>query len=422
VPTPYDVSNAVKEKGNVCVLAQEKVGKGNVFVAGTAFMSDFEVKATMDNSTDLQYTNYTIVNNILDSIKKDVETTKIGDVRKQALGETFAVEGIVTAGTQAGKAFFDTIYIQDETGGINIFPINSGDIKVGQKVRVVGSLDQYLGDMELRVISSEVIDTGIHPISPVTVTTKQAADYAANGGKLVQVQGKITKVVLENNVLSYLLVKDNSGVELRVFIDGYIGSSTQLSKPLEAIAQVGKSFSAVGLVSYDTDGVRIRVRDRSEIKAANSDDSNSSDAATKAAQNAIANLPDASVASLTPDEKTAIQAAVSQIINLNASQISHLGSDSIDKLEILLEKIAAGTVGKSILAPVTDVIANQSDKMVEKPSFSGLLLAAGITGSEASAMTVALATKQIVPSTSVSGAVLAFELNLSKGTDEIHDL
>lgn len=265
----YDASKAVKKQGDVCALAQEKVGKGNVFVSGTVFMSDFEVKVSMDSYADLQYTNYTIVNNILDSIKKDIDTTKIGDVRKQTVGETFAVEGIVTAGTQTGNKFFDTIYIQDETGGINIFPINSGEIKVGQKVRVVGSLDQYLGDLELRVISSEVIDTGIHPIAPTIMTTQQAADYAANGGKLIQVQGQITKAVLENNVLSYVLIKDNSGVELRVFIDGYIGSSTQLSTPLETIAQVGKTISAIGLVSYDTDGPRIRVRDRAEIKAVN---------------------------------------------------------------------------------------------------------------------------------------------------------
>jgi len=265
----YDESKAVKKQGDVCALAQEKVGKGNVFVGGTVFMSDFEVKASMDSYADLQYTNYTIVNNILDSIKKNIDTTKIGDVRKQAIGETFAVEGIVTAGTQTGNAFFDTIYIQDETGGINIFPINSGEIKVGQKVRVAGSLDQYLGDLELRVISADVIDTEIHPIAPAIVTTKQGADYTANGGRLIQVQGQITKAVLENNVLSYVLLKDSSGADLRVFIDGYIGSSTQLSTPLETISQVGKTISAIGLVSYDTDGPRIRVRDRAEIKAVN---------------------------------------------------------------------------------------------------------------------------------------------------------
>lgn len=55
------------------------------------------------------------------------------------LGDIYAVEGIVTAGSEAPNAFFDTIYIQDETGGIDIFPIANGSgIKVGNKVRVIG--------------------------------------------------------------------------------------------------------------------------------------------------------------------------------------------------------------------------------------------------------------------------------------------
>jgi hypothetical protein len=270
---PYDANKAVKKKGEVCVLAQEKVGKGNVFVGGTVFMSNFEVKAEKDNNADLPFMNFTIVNNILDSIKREIPTTKIADVRKQPIGEAFAVEGVVTAGTQAGNAFFDTIYVQDETGGINIFPINSGDIQVGQKVSVVGSVDEYLGDLELRVISAKVVDTAIKPLSPVKLTTQQAADYAANGGKLVQVQGKVTKVVLENNIVSYALIKDNSGAEARVFIDGYIGSSKQMNQPLESFVQVGKMIRAIGLVSHDPDGARIRVRDRAEIQEVNTDTS-----------------------------------------------------------------------------------------------------------------------------------------------------
>ncbi len=414
--SPADIINTVAvEKGKVCVLAQEKVGAGNIFVGGTVFLSDFEVKAALDNNYDLQYTNYTIVNNILDSVKKDIKSVKIGDVRKQPIGETFAVEGTVTAGTQAGNAFFDTIYIQDETGGINIFPINSGDIQVGQKVRVVGSIDEYLGDLELRVISAKVTDTEIHPITPIKITTKQATDYAANGGKLVEVQGKITKAVLENNILSYVLIKDDSGVEARVFIDGYINSSKQLSTPLETIAQVGKSISAIGLVSFDPDGPRIRVRDRAEIEAVNIDPSNPSEAA----KNAIDKLPDVS-APITANDKTAIQNAVNQVTALNSSEINDLGAAKIEKLETLLEKITEGIVTKTVAAPATDVITKQEDKITDAPTVSGLLLAAGITGTEGRQTAITLNTKQLIPTG--SGAVLALELNLTNGVTPIHTL
>ena len=42
------------EKGNMVALAHETLGSGaNVFVAGTVFISDFEVKAELDNIWDL---------------------------------------------------------------------------------------------------------------------------------------------------------------------------------------------------------------------------------------------------------------------------------------------------------------------------------------------------------------------------------
>lgn len=407
----YDETKAVKKQGDVCVLVQEKVGKGNVLVGGTVFMSDFEVKASMDNYNDLQYINYTIVNNILDSIKKQVTTTKIADVRKQPIGETFAVEGIVTAGTQAGNAFFDTIYIQDETGGINIFPINNGNIQVGQKVRVVGSVDQYLGDLELRVINAEIVDSAINPLSPAKITTQKAADYAANGGKLVQVQGKVTKVVLENNVVSYALIKDSSDVEARVFIDGYITSSKQLNKPLESFVQVDKTISAIGLVSYDPDGSRIRVRDRAEVKEVSEELEN--------AKATINNLPD-NPTSITNETKKAIQDAVTMVTNLSSADKIDLGADKIEKIDTLLEKATDGVVTKTIAVPKTDVITKTEDKMTAAPKVSGLLIAAGIKGTEATQTAVALKTEQMVPK--LSGAVLALKLDLTVGNNLIHAL
>lgn len=253
-------------QGNAILLARETLsGGGDVFVSSTVFMSDFEVKAEQDNMWDLPYMNKTIIVNILNSVKKQMDVTPIADARAGEMGEIYCVEGTVTAGTVSGNAFFDTIYIQDATGGINIFPINEGLIEVGQKVRVVGSLDQYLGDKELRVISAKVIDTQKNPIAPMKVTTKEAMNYDTNGGKLVKVQGTITDVITKNDIVETIMVKDESGVEARVFIDGYVGYSDATSKVLETFVKKGNTISAVGLVSYDPDGERIRVRDRSEI-------------------------------------------------------------------------------------------------------------------------------------------------------------
>ena len=69
------------------------------------------------------------------------------------VGTVFTVEGTVTAGNVEPNAFYDTIYIQDATGGINIYPVapTDGTFQVGQRVQVSGSWDQYQGDVELRV-------------------------------------------------------------------------------------------------------------------------------------------------------------------------------------------------------------------------------------------------------------------------------
>ncbi|WP_455714920.1 CehA/McbA family metallohydrolase, partial [Anaerosporobacter sp.] len=260
-------SNYVEiNKGNAVLLARESLaGGGNVFVSSTVFMSDFEVKAEVDNMWDLPYINKNVTLNIMDSVKKKMDITNIAEVRNGEMGEIYCVEGTVTAGTVSGNAFFDTIYIQDATGGINIFPINEGLIEVGQKVQVIGSLDQYLGDKELRVITAKVIDEEKNPVAPTKMSTKDVMNYDVNGGKLVQVEGVITNVILKNDIVETIMVKDSSGVEARVFIDGYVLYSDSTSKALEDFAKVGNKISAVGLVSYDPDGERLRVRDRSEI-------------------------------------------------------------------------------------------------------------------------------------------------------------
>ena len=65
-------------------LAHETLDSGaNVFVAGTVFISDFEVKAEQDNIWDLPYLNKTIVENILDEVTVELETTPIETVRKE---------------------------------------------------------------------------------------------------------------------------------------------------------------------------------------------------------------------------------------------------------------------------------------------------------------------------------------------------
>jgi hypothetical protein len=260
----YDTNYVPQTKGEVVVLVDEKLaGGGFVLVGGSVFMSNFEVQAEIDKFGDLQYANYNIILNAVKKVQKEIIISTIADARKGTKGEVYTVEGIVTAGTETGNAFFDTIYIQDVTGGMDIFPVNEQGIKLGQKVRVTGTLAEYENDLELMVINATVIDTGITLVEPKSVTTSEANNYTAIGGQLIKVRGEVTKVVKVEGTVSYFLVKDASGTPIRVFINGYIGSSTGVDAT--GMLAVGDIVTAVGLSSMDTEGVRIRVRDRSEI-------------------------------------------------------------------------------------------------------------------------------------------------------------
>lgn len=251
-------------KGNVNGLAVETLpGGGKLFIGGTVFYSNFEIKVQLDNSTQLQNSNYNIVMNILDSIKKVIPVTDINTIRNGIKGNAYCAEGTVTADTTPGNAFFDTIYIQDATGGINIYPVSGMDIKVGQKVRVTGTLDEYQGDLELRAITGCIVitDGSITPVNPKEFSTSDSM-LAVNGGWLAKVQG----VVAEINGNS-IIIDDGTGAA-RIFVDGYIGDGTGNPDMLgkwDTNIKVGDIISAVGLASADAVGNRLRVRNTAEI-------------------------------------------------------------------------------------------------------------------------------------------------------------
>ncbi|MEK3757000.1 choice-of-anchor I family protein [Paenibacillus sp. FSL P4-0338] len=248
-------------KGNIPALTVETLDKGaKLFVAGSVFMSNFEVQATLDNAADLGYSNYNISQNILKEIAPRT-VTPIAEVQAAATGTKFTIQGTVTSsasGYDQSTAFFDSIYVQDATAGINLFPV-SGNFRAGQKVEVTGTVGGYQGEKQLTVTEIQIIDSSIHELVPARVSTA-AAIADSTRGSLVQVEGTVKAVNLDSGKVGAIIVNDGSG-DVRVFIDGYITPDVQL----ETI-QPGERISAIGLSSVDTVGKRIRVRDRNEIK------------------------------------------------------------------------------------------------------------------------------------------------------------
>ena len=247
----------VVQKGKVVALATEAVGQGRVYAAGTVFLSNFESK----------HANFVIAENILMSVKKAPTISTIQEAREGSEGQVFVVEATVANGTkESGNAFFDSIYIQDERGmGINVFPVDDSTIARGDRVRIVGSIGYYKGEKQLNVLHLEKLNE-----TKNVVINERSTDYASNKdnfGELVQVKGKVTKFTTNSTdgKIENIYIKDESGKEARLFIDGYIDYSDLSSEKLENIIKEGAEISAIGFISHDENGLRLRVRDRSEI-------------------------------------------------------------------------------------------------------------------------------------------------------------
>ena len=252
------------------VMATEQLsGKGLIVVSGAAFMSNFEVQAQLDNGAEKNYSNYRICENLIKYLNP-IKVTPISEVQKQTeKGYKFTIEGIVTSnasGYDKNTAFFDCIYVQDTTGGINCFPV-AGDFKIGDKVRVTGKTDFYQGEIELQVTSIEKIGDAT-PVTPQVVTATQVNDGSVLGS-LITVKGVITRVEKNNGLVETILVKDADGKICRVFIDGYITTDKDVVN-----AEVGREITVTGIASYDdtfvlSDGTamapRIRIRDRADV-------------------------------------------------------------------------------------------------------------------------------------------------------------
>ena len=248
------------------VMGMEQLeGQGLIIVSGAAFMSNFEVQATIEDSgSEKNYSNYRICENLVSHLNP-VTITDIAEVQAQeSEGVKYTIEGVVTSnasGYDKDTAFFDCIYLQDATAGINAFPV-AGNFKIGDKVRITGTTSSYQGERQIAVSSIELISEG-HEVAPVAITASELNDGTVLGS-LVTLKGTVESFEYANGLIQTIMVKDEKGETGRVFIDGYITTSYDVEN-----LTVGCDISVTGLASYDNsfDGPapRIRVRDRKDV-------------------------------------------------------------------------------------------------------------------------------------------------------------
>ena len=125
------------------------------------------------------------------------ELVTIGEMRSGKDGEVYHIRGWATSGTShPGNIFPNTIYLQDDTGGVALVPFTRGqDIEVGTPIEAVGQKKIRGGNVVLKIIDyDKKLDEPLYNYTPETTPNKTAMDYEANGGRLMQVEGRVTDV------------------------------------------------------------------------------------------------------------------------------------------------------------------------------------------------------------------------------------
>ncbi|OZM55946.1 hypothetical protein CIB95_14890 [Lottiidibacillus patelloidae] len=223
------------------LVAKELIGEGRIMVAGRHFYSDYEIV------NDVSNTSFTL--RAIDWLAGYDRIENIGDVRETAEeGDIVTVQGVVTAPT---GEFFDTVYIQDETGGIALYGPQGKDLPVGTVVIATGGVTFFEGEMELAFedFDMEILYVGEGTIVEKKIVDSSDVDAGTYNGQLVQMTGTITEI---NDSGSYMLVEDCYG-------DAYIHTDGYLPLGLDRF-EVGDQIDVAGIASSGAAGNRIRVR------------------------------------------------------------------------------------------------------------------------------------------------------------------
>lgn len=250
---------------NAVLLACEELANGGkVYVSGGLFLADDAMKEP-DNIRKRVSGNQGIVEAVL-GIEPLVT---IDEMRSGGDGEVFRIRGWATSGTShPGNIFSNTIYLQDDTGGVALVPFTGGEVQVGTPIEAVGQKEIRDGNVVLKIIEYEVLGKPLYNYTPETTPNKTAMDYEANGGRLMQVEGKVTKVTYtdDKKVVSRITLKDGNGDLAEILIEEDIVSGADGVNDLASWVKKGRTVRAIGILHLDGNGRPVlRVRNCDEV-------------------------------------------------------------------------------------------------------------------------------------------------------------
>ena len=262
-----DADGDGQETGEDTVLlaCEELANGGKVYVSGGLFLADDAMKEP-DNIWKRVSGNQGIAEAVL-GIEPLVT---IDEMRSGGDGEVFRIRGWATSGTShPGNIFPNTIYLQDDTGGVALVPFTKKDIEVGTPLEAVGQKTFQDGNVVLKIIDyDKKLDEPLYNYTPKTTPNKTAMDYEANGGRLMQVEGRVTDVTYSvgGKGVSRITLKDGNGDLAEILIENGIVSGADGKNNLASQVKRGRTVRAIGILHLDSDGTPVlRERNCDEV-------------------------------------------------------------------------------------------------------------------------------------------------------------
>lgn len=185
-----------------------------------------------------------------EKLEEETKKLSISDAKKQEKGTKVKIEGIVSV---PPGVFSDKIFYLSGSG-IQIYCYYGfPDLKIGDKVSVIGTLSEYYNELRIKMTGDSDINIlgGEKEPEPHKIKTGEVNEDLE--GSLVEVGGTITR-----SAGSSFYINDGSG-ETRIYID----KDTGIVKPT---TKKGDYVSIIGVVSETSVGYRVLPRFQSDLK------------------------------------------------------------------------------------------------------------------------------------------------------------
>lgn len=199
----------------------------------------------------------------------EAQMYSVSKVREGMLGQPYRIRGYVTAGTaNVHNTFPDSIYVQDDSGGIQITDFARTGIQVGTPMEVEGILRSEGGNLVLAMTDHEILEGDFYRYVPETMLHDMAMDYETYGGQLLQLEGHVVSITqtADKQGVSRFTIRDKMGDLATVVVEDGIGSGAYGTNELAEEVKNTRCVRAMGLLHIDEYGQPVlRVRNCDEV-------------------------------------------------------------------------------------------------------------------------------------------------------------